>query len=137
MLIAGCAMAAYQHYIARIGKPPRPMLDDYAEIIDQHLVWVVKDGGRVVGFVVLVGQGIEMLLDNVAVHPDYQGNGLGKWLLAFAEAEAQRRGFSAITLYTHETMVENIKLYQKLGYVVTERRVEHGYRRVYMKKQLV
>jgi hypothetical protein len=28
-------------------------------------------------------------------------------LLAFAEAEALRRGYSEIRLYTHQTMVEN------------------------------
>ena len=114
------------------------MLDDYAEIIAQHFVWFVKDGLLVVGFVVLMMQEAGMLLDNVAVHPDYQGRGLGKRLFAFAvaEAEAQWCGFFAIMLYTHEKMVENIQRYQKLGYAVIERRIERGYNRVYMKKCL-
>jgi hypothetical protein len=30
---------------------------------------------------------------------------LGRWLLAFAEAEALRRGYGEMRLYTHQTMV--------------------------------
>ncbi len=34
--IAACACEAYVHYIERIGKQPGPMLEDYAEVINQH-----------------------------------------------------------------------------------------------------
>jgi ribosomal protein S18 acetylase RimI-like enzyme len=68
--------------------------------------------------------------------PAYQGKGVGRALLEFAEAEARRRGFAAIHLYTHEMMTENIGLYQRIGYVETRRVTEKGYDRVYMTKQL-
>jgi len=48
-----------------------------------------------------------LLLDNIAVSAARQGLGLGRRLLAFAEAEALRRGYREIRLYTHQTMVEN------------------------------
>ncbi len=134
--VALCVAAAYQPYIARIGKLPGPMLADYAEIIAQHLVWVVEDKARIIGLVVLMQKTNGILLDNVAVHPEYQGLGLGKQLLAFAETEARQRGFTEINLYTHQKMTENINLYLKLGYVETERRTERGYKRIYMKKAL-
>jgi ribosomal protein S18 acetylase RimI-like enzyme len=72
----------------------------------------------------------------VAVHPAYQGQGIGRRLLQLAEVEALRQGFAHIDLYTHERMTENIALYQRLGYVETARRTEKGYQRVYMRKTL-
>ena len=77
-----------------------------------------------------------MLLDNVAVHPDRQGEGLGRQLMEFAENEARKQGYSSLELYTHESMTENIGLYEYLGYTETDRRTESGYRRVYMRKNL-
>jgi len=35
---------AYRHYIARIGKPPGPMLDDYAARVLEGAVWVLEEG---------------------------------------------------------------------------------------------
>jgi hypothetical protein len=37
---------AYRHYIARIGKPPGPMLDDYAARVSDGAVWVLEEGLR-------------------------------------------------------------------------------------------
>ncbi len=128
--------AAYRHYIARIGKPPGPMLDDYAQRIAAHQTWVVEDAGGIAGILVLEETAEGLLLDNIAVAPEQQGRGVGRVLLEFAEAEARRRGFPAIYLYTHELMTENIGLYQRIGYVETRRVTEKGFDRVYMTKQL-
>ena len=128
--------AAYRHYIARIGKPPGPMLDDYAQRIAADQTWVLEDAGGIAGILVLEETAEGLLLDNIAVSPDQQGKGVGRALLEFAEAEARRRGFGAIHLYTHELMTENIGLYQRIGYAETRRVTEKGYDRVYMTKQL-
>ena len=77
-----------------------------------------------------------LLLDNIAVSPARQGLGLGRRLLAFAEAEALRHGYHEIRLYTHQTMVENQRLYTSIGYEETGRGNEAGYDRVFMRKQL-
>ena len=61
---------------------------------------------------------------------------MGRRLLAFAEAEALRRGYCEIQLYTHQTMVENQRLYASIGYEETGRGTEAGYDRVFMRKQL-
>ena len=47
-----------------------------------------------------------------------------------------RDGFAFIHLYTHEKMTENQAMYAKLGYVEFDRRTEHGFARVYMRKAL-
>lgn len=129
-------MAAYGHYVERLGRRPAPMLDDYEAVIRDHDVHVLVAGERIVGLLVLIPQGQGLLLDNVAVHPDYQGRGWGRRLVALAEAAARRGGAAFIWLYTNEKMTEDIRLYTRLGYVETERVTVQGYRRVCMRKEL-
>src|SRR5713101_750120 len=107
---------AYRHYIARMGKPPGPMLDDYAARVLEGVVWVLEEVAAITGIIVLLPKTNYLLLDNVAVSPARHGLGLGRRLLAFAEAEALRRGYNEIQLYTHETMVEDQRLYASIGY---------------------
>ena len=129
--------AAYRHYVARLGKPPGPMLDDYALRVANGQVWVLEDGGALTGVLVLEdAEGGALLLDNIAVAPTAQGKGYGRALMAFAEAEARRRRHAQIRLYTHVLMTENLALYGRLGFRETSRITEKGYERVYMAKQL-
>lgn len=128
---------AYVRYVARIGRPPGPMLDDYERRIAAAQVWLLEDQHAIVGLVVLEEQPGALLLDNVAVAPAAQGQGFGRTLIAFAESEARRRGYGEIRLYTHERMIENIALYQRLGFVEIARVHEKGFDRVYMAKQLL
>ena len=127
---------AYRHCIARMGKPPGPMLEDYAARVSEGVVWVVEEGAVIAAMIVLVPGPNYLLLDNIAVSPARQGLGLGRRLLAFAEDEALRRGYREIRLYTHQTMVENQLLYTSIGYEETGRSTEAGYDRVFMRKQL-
>lgn len=129
---------AYQHYVPRIGSPPGPMLDDYNQVLKDHTVWIIEDTAQkqLAGLLVLIKQPKLLLLDNIAVDPNYQGQGLGKELMNLAETEAKAFGYSAIELYTHILMHENITLYGKLGYVERERKTERGLQRIYMEKSL-
>lgn len=127
---------AYSPYIERMGRPPGPMLDDYAKRIDAGEASVVEHGGGVGGFLVLIDQEDHLLLDNVAVHPDAQGHGLGRKLMDYADAEARRRGYNELQLYTHESMTENIVLYGRLGWEETGRGLQAGFERVFMRKRL-
>lgn len=127
---------AYMHYIARMRRKPGPMLADYRALIEEGLVHVLDRDGTVLGVLVLIDEGEVTLLDNVAVDPDLKGRGHGQALMRFAEQRARERGHHAIRLYTHETMVENIALYLRIGYVETHRAEESGLRRVFMTKAL-
>ena len=99
-------------------------------------MWVIEDGSAIAAIIVLPPQPDYLLLDNIAVAPARQGSGLGRRLLAFAEAEAVRRGYREIRLYTHRTMTENQRLYAAIGYEETGRGTEAGYERVFMRKRL-
>lgn len=127
---------AYSRYVERMGRPPGPMLDDYAKRIELKQASVAEYEGRVGGLLVLIDEQDHLLLDNIAVHPDAQGRGLGRQLMDFAQAEARRREYGELRLYTHESMIENIALYSKLGWEETGRAVQAGFERVFMRKRV-
>jgi ribosomal protein S18 acetylase RimI-like enzyme len=134
--VAALVNAAYGHYVERIGMLPRPMTDDYAEVIANRRVNVAESYGNIVGVIVLTVDDEGFLIDNVAVEPSHRGEGLGRALLEFAEAEARRRGFDSIHLYTHEKMTENLAIYSRLGYVEYDRCSQGEFSLVYMRKHL-
>ena len=128
--------SAYRGYIPRIGNPPAPMTDDYNQHVASGNVWVSLLDNQIVGLVVLLPKPDYMLLDNVAVAPEKQRRGFGRLLIRFAEDRARQCGYKEIQLYTNEAMLENIAIYNKLGYRETDRRLESGFKRVFMKKTL-
>jgi ribosomal protein S18 acetylase RimI-like enzyme len=128
--------AAYGHYVERLGMLPRPMTDDYAQVIANRRVTVAESNGTIVGVIVLDVDDEGFFIDNVAVDPSYRGRGLGRALLELAEAEARRAGFDSIYLYTHEKMTENLAIYSSIGYVEYDRRSRGEFSLVYMRKQL-
>ena len=85
---------AYTGYIKRIGRKPGPMLDDYAALIADGLVRVLRRDGRICGILVLIGKDDHLLLDNVAVAPEAQGHGLGRRLVEAAEDVARNLGYA-------------------------------------------
>jgi ribosomal protein S18 acetylase RimI-like enzyme len=129
--------AAYGVYLPRMDKPPAPMLDDYALRIRKGEAHVGTADGRVVGVLVLIDQSDHLLLDNVAVDPAAQGDGIGRRLVGFAEREAARRGYREIRLYTHVAMAANVAYYQRLGWSETHRATVDGYQRIFMRKEIV
>jgi len=129
--------AAYSIYIERIGKPPGPMLDDYPARIAETAVSVIEDpAGTIAGLIVLLPKPDHLLLDNIAVRPEWQGKGLGRELIRFAESEGRRLGYRELRLYTHALMTENIALYKRVGFVETGRGAQDGYDRVFMTKRI-
>ena len=75
--VQGIVERAYGGYVARIGKPPGPMLDNYAARITEGVVQVLEVDQRIVGVLVLIPAADHLLLDNVVVDPSAQG--LGSW----------------------------------------------------------
>jgi ribosomal protein S18 acetylase RimI-like enzyme len=135
--LTGIAGAAYAPYLERMGgQRPAPMDADYDAVVAATESWVVEADGDVVGFLVLIAERDTMLLDGVAVHPAHQGVGAGRALLDLAEEQAKAAGFDRISLYTNAVMVENQRLYERIGYVETRRADDHGFARVFYEKPL-
>src|SRR5258708_34464591 len=127
---------AYRHYVPRMERTPGQMLQAYAATVSEDVVWLIEGGNTVRGVSVLLPKPDHLLLENIAVDPAYHGTGLGRRLLVFAEAEAMRQGYRELRLYTHETMIENQRLYARIGYEETGRRTEVGFERVFLRKRL-
>jgi GNAT superfamily N-acetyltransferase len=134
--ITSLVEAAYALYVPRIGREPAPMAADYGALVAAGEAWVGVSGDEVVGVLVIRAAGDALELENVAVTPAQQGHGHGRALIAFAEQRARELGLTAVTLYTNEAMDENLRLYPRLGYVESGRRVDEGYRRVFFRKSL-
>lgn len=134
--IRRCAEAAYGLYVSRIGRPPAPMVADFAGLIENGSVHVLDDGGTVAGFAVFYRRGDHIHLENVAVHPAFQKRGHGVRLITYVERFGIEAGAAAVELYTNIKMTENLSLYPSLGYAETERRHEDGFDRVFFRKAL-
>jgi ribosomal protein S18 acetylase RimI-like enzyme len=134
--LAALVDAAYGHYVERLGRPPGPMIEDYAQVVRDRDVTVVESDGAIVAAIVLGLTEEGFTIDNVVVHPSRQGEGVGRALLELGEDEARRAGFDVVHLYTHEKMTENQALYARLGYAEYDRRSSGDFSRVFMRKRL-
>jgi len=77
-----------------------------------------------------------VFIENVAVLPERQGQGLGRRLLAHAEDQARRRDLDEVRLETNAAMNTNVALYRSLGYRVDREEPYLGGRAIHMSKRL-
>lgn len=128
---------AYAKWIPLIGREPLPMTADYQVAVRDHLVDLLYSEGRLAGLVEMIDQGDQLLVENLAVDPGFQGRGFGVKLMAHAEDVARSLGHQRIWLYTNQRFEENIRLYSRLGYAVErEETLDSGTVRVDMAKSL-
>jgi ribosomal protein S18 acetylase RimI-like enzyme len=128
------AVAAYEKYLPRIGRPPAPMTADFARAIRDGQVWAAVQDGELSGFAVLITQPGYLELENIAVLPAAQGRGIGAQLLTLAEDRARELGIGEIRLYTNQAMTENLGYYARHGYAETHRAEQGGFNRVFFRK---
>lgn len=112
------------------------MTANYHQMAVEHPVWLLYCGEILAGLLALIYEPQTLFIYSVAVHPQFQSQGLGRRLMAFAEERARQAGLKRIRLYTNEHMVENIALYSKLGYIEIRREPYLGSNLVHMEKLL-
>jgi ribosomal protein S18 acetylase RimI-like enzyme len=134
--VAEIVARAYEGYVEEVGGRPGPMDADYSEAVRERKLFVAEDESGVAGLIVLALEGGHLEIENVAVEPRRQGAGVGRALLAFAEAQARDRGVEELRLFTHVVMLRNQRIYTRLGYVEVERRRDNGFERVFYAKRL-
>jgi ribosomal protein S18 acetylase RimI-like enzyme len=110
--------AAYAKWIPVIGREPKPMTADYDQAVRAHRFDLLFAGNRLAALVETVDKGDHWLIENLAVHPDFQGRGFGKRMLAQAEAQAAEANVVEMRLYTNKLFAENIRFYRAHGYQV-------------------
>ncbi len=130
------ARDAYSIYVERIGRPPAPMEADYVAAIRDSESWVAEDDSGLVGLLVLRRASDHLLLDNIAVRTDRQGQGVGSLLLTKSKERARELALPEVRLYTNVKMTENIDYYQRHGYVLTHVGMTDGFQRAYFTLQV-
>lgn len=134
--IGAIARAAYALYVPRIGREPAPMAADFAAEVAANRVVVIEAAGSVRGYMIAWPEPDAYFIDNIAIDPQSQGDGLGRRLIDHAVAQAEKLKLPALRLYTNVLMTENLSMYAHIGFVETHRVVEKGFHRVYMRRSL-
>lgn len=135
--IGEIAREAFAMYTERMGKEPEPMVVDYNEIIERGGVMVAMLGERITGYVEMYVRDDHLFIDKIAVSPEFQNQGIAHAVYGLIAVTARAHGLTRLRLYTNAAMHENIALYEEAaGFTVTERKVEHGFERVFMDREL-
>lgn len=134
--IAELTHAAYSKWVPVIGRKPIPMTVDYSVALVANRFDLMYVGTSLAGLIETVSESAGLLVENLAVHPNWQGRGLGRRLMAHGERLAIEAGMSYIRLYTNQGFDANIRLYQALGFVTTSEEVFGDGVLVHMSKQL-
>lgn len=77
---------------------------------------VVREAGRLVAYAVVWFIVDELHVGNVAVHPDWQGRGVGKRLMEHVLEEGRRRGMIFATLEVRPSNRRALALYERFGF---------------------
>jgi ribosomal protein S18 acetylase RimI-like enzyme len=109
---------------------------DFTPLLHQGRVFVVERDGVVIASLTLMEDGSEPEIRSVAVLPEFQRQGIGRALMRHAEEAAREAGYSTVQLYTNVNIPELVTYYTGLGYTEVERRLDHGYDRIFMRKRL-
>lgn len=94
-------------------------LDDVLEWLTTWSVWRVRLAHRLVGAARARLDGDTWEIGRLMVAPDLAGHGLGRRLLAFAEAQAPAPA-QRFALYTGARSTRNIAMYERAGYHLAE-----------------
>ena len=110
--------AAYAKWVPVIGRRPKPMNADYEHAVQAHVIEMAHVDGELAGVIELIPASDHMLVENLAVAPAHQRQGLGRRLMARVEALTRGRGLKLVRLYTNKAFDGNLAFYQKLGYTI-------------------
>ena len=131
--LRGCMDLAYAKYTNRMkGKRLPPMDLDYSSEIKNYPTWVAICESAVVGGLTMMFEDERASIANIAVSPEFQGQGVGRALIGLAEKEAKAKRYEELHLATHVLLEENISLYKHFGW----KEISRDKTRIQMKKQL-
>ena len=113
---------AYDKWVSVIGRNPLPMDVDYQQALKDHRFDLLykrgQDGAQnILAALIETYEQVDCLfVENVCVSPRFQRRGLGKQLLAHAEALAIESQKPFMRLDTNKKFSGNVELYHSLGF---------------------
>jgi ribosomal protein S18 acetylase RimI-like enzyme len=127
---------AYAKWVPVAGREPLPMRADYDVAVRDHRIDLLYKDGELAALIETVAETDHLLIENVAVSPAFQGQGLGRALMAHADRLAAVSGYAEMRLYTNKLFAANVALYQRLGYQIDREEALNGGTAVHMSKRL-
>jgi ribosomal-protein-alanine N-acetyltransferase len=82
------------------------------------LVVVRRPGDEVVAYIIFWQIRDDVQVNNVAVHPDFRGLGLGETIMRYAIARVRDAGATFMTLEVRQSNMPAMTLYRKLGFEI-------------------
>ncbi len=86
--------------------------------ISSPLVVVRRPGDEVIAYIIFWQIGDDVQVNNIAVHPDCRGLGIGQAMTRFAIAKVRAAGASFMTLEVRPSNTAAVTLYKKLGFEI-------------------
>ncbi|MCR4410013.1 MAG: ribosomal protein S18-alanine N-acetyltransferase [Candidatus Saccharicenans sp.] len=82
------------------------------------LVVVHREQKRIAGYVIFWQIGDEAQVNNVAIHPDFQGQGLGELAMRHVLGRLKENGVHFVSLEVRVSNHRALSLYRKLGFSI-------------------
>jgi len=116
-IIAALVDTAYSKWVPVVGRNPLPMDVDYTEAVKTHRFDLLYKDARIAALIETYAAQDCLFLENLCVSPDFQRQGIGVKLLAYAEQLARAAGRDLIKLDTNKLFTGNVELYHRTGYL--------------------
>jgi len=113
------------------------MTANYDKAVIEHVIELYEENGRLLALIETIPQPDFLLIENIAVHPEWQRRGVGKALLRHAEHSARSSGMPELRLYTNAAFTSNVAFYTRHGFSESAREtLPDGGWLVHMRRQV-
>jgi len=117
-------VGAYIRIARGVASPINLTINDPAEVlaeINSADVFMIERGTQIVGYISYEERSsTHAYISELAIHPDFQGSGMGSQALGTLLMDLGRAGYSHIELVTHPDNPAK-RLYERHGFTVTGR----------------
>ena len=91
--------------------------EKWSEVLSKSFfVYSVWDNEKLVGMGRIIEDGVMCMFYDIAVHPDYQGKGIGKKVMESLINQVKDKKYASIGLFAWEENPNNIPFYEKFGF---------------------
>ncbi len=111
-------------------EPPSSVIKETVADIEQRFeagpILIAQADGELVGSLFCAVKGDALYLTRLATRPAWRRRGVGRALMAAAEAHARASGAKRLTLRVRITLPDNQRYFERFGFVVTGQGQEGG-----------
>ena len=99
-----------------IGWKPRGK-QKWSEVLGKSsFVFSVFDDANLVGLGLIMENGVMCMFYDIAVHPNYQGKGIGRRIMEALITQVKNKKYASIGLFAWDKNPSNIPFYEKFGF---------------------